>query len=84
MKMAVVMRKLARWHIWLGWLVGVPLILWTLSGLVMVARPIDEVHGDYLRIEAAQQPLALPGDGHLAQRASGEGIHDQWMDRAVF
>jgi len=63
MKIAVVMRKLTRWHIWLGWLVGVPLILWTLSGLVMVARPIDEVHGDYLRIEAAQQPLALPGEG---------------------
>lgn len=45
------MRKLARWHIWLGWLVGVPLLLWTASGLWMVARPIEEVRGTELRAE---------------------------------
>ena len=32
-------RSLFRFHVWLGWLVGVPLLLWTVSGLVMVARP---------------------------------------------
>ena len=43
------MRKtLRRWHVWLGWLVGVPMIFWTVSGLVMVARPIDEVRGTSL------------------------------------
>lgn len=47
------MRKLARWHIWLGWLVGVPLLLWTFTGLWMVARPIEEVRGTELRSEAA-------------------------------
>jgi PepSY-associated TM region len=36
---------LRRWHIWLGWLIGVPLLFWSLSGLVMVLRPIDEVRG---------------------------------------
>jgi hypothetical protein len=46
-----IMQRFARWHIWLGWLVGVPLLLWTLSGLVMVARPIDEVRGKHLRID---------------------------------
>jgi hypothetical protein len=45
----VLMRRLARWHIWLGWLAGVPLVLWTLSGLVMASRPIDEVRGEHLR-----------------------------------
>ena len=39
----ITMRRLARWHIWLGWLIGVPLLLWTFSGLWMVARPIEEV-----------------------------------------
>jgi hypothetical protein len=42
-------RHLHKWHIWLGWLVGVPLIMWTASGLFMVARPIEEVRGEHLR-----------------------------------
>lgn len=32
-----------RWHVWLGWIAGVPLLLWSLSGLVMAARPLAEV-----------------------------------------
>lgn len=44
-------KNLFRWHIWLGWLIGVPLILWTASGLFMVSRPIDEVRGAHLRVE---------------------------------
>jgi PepSY-associated TM region len=51
-----VTRKLARWHIWLGWLIAVPLILWTASGLWMVARPIEEVRGEALRREAQALP----------------------------
>lgn len=42
-------RTLHKWHVWLGWLIGVPLILWTASGLFMVARPIEEVRGEHLR-----------------------------------
>ena len=63
------MRKFARWHIWLGWLIGLPLIGWTLTGLVMVARPIEEVRGEHLRAKVEPQPLALPG----AQFGSVEG-----------
>lgn len=48
-------RLLYKWHIWLGWLVGVPLLIWTLSGLVMVAQPIESVRGEYLRAE----PIAV-------------------------
>jgi uncharacterized iron-regulated membrane protein len=42
------MLRFARWHIWLGWLVGVPILMWTVTGLVMVARPIEEVRGEDL------------------------------------
>ena len=55
-------RWLHKWHIWLGWLVGIPLILWTASGLFMVARPIEEVRGEHLRTKpmvlAALRPVA--------------------------
>lgn len=51
-------RSFIRWHIWLGWLIGVPLILWTASGLFMVSRPIEEVRGNHLRAEPAENMLA--------------------------
>lgn len=50
---------LRRVHLWLGWLVGVPILFWTGSGLFMVARPIEEVRGTDLRTPAP--PLALTG-----------------------
>ena len=49
-------RQLFRYHVWLGWLVGIPLLLWTVSGLVMVARPIDTVRGSDLRAELPPLP----------------------------
>lgn len=64
--MARPMRMFARWHVWLGWLAGVPLLFWTLSGLVMVARPIEEVRGEHLRRELA--PQALPAGSDIAIR----------------
>lgn len=36
---------LRRYHVWLGWLVGIPMLFWTVSGLVMVIKPIEEVRG---------------------------------------
>jgi len=53
-----IMQQLARWHIWLGWLIGVPILMWTISGLVMVVRPIEEVRGENLRAEAAPMATA--------------------------
>jgi len=46
------MQQFARWHIWLGWLVGFPILMWTVTGLFMVAFPIEDVRGTHLRAEA--------------------------------
>ena len=49
---------LRRWHIWLGWLIGVPMLLWTVSGVMMVIRPIEAVRGtDLLR---DPPPVTMP------------------------
>lgn len=62
--MARMMRKLAKWHIWLGWLVGVPIVMWTATGLFMVAKPIDEVRGNHLLKDAQEpQPLVIEDSG---------------------
>ncbi|QYJ06430.1 PepSY domain-containing protein [Qipengyuania flava] len=58
------MRLLARWHIWLAWLIGVPILMWTLTGLLMVAKPIEEVRGNHLRKDVAER--ALPADTQIA------------------
>ncbi|MDQ3245610.1 MAG: hypothetical protein M3Q52_01710 [Pseudomonadota bacterium] len=50
--------RLRRWHVWLGWVVAVPVMFWTVSGLVMVARPIEEVRGTHLLREAGSIRLA--------------------------
>ena len=55
------MRTLAKWHIWLGWLVGVPIVMWLATGLFMVSRPVEEVRGDHLRVATKPTPLVLPG-----------------------
>ncbi len=57
------MKLLGRLHIWIGWLVGIPLLIWTISGLVMVSRPIEEVRGNHLRAapqSVSAQAIALP------------------------
>ena len=57
------MLRFAKWHIWLGWLVGFPILMWTVTGLVMVAKPIEEVRGNHLRKDIA--PSALPADTRI-------------------
>ena len=57
----IAMRTLAKWHIWLGWLVGVPIVMWLGTGLLMVARPIEEVRGEHLRMKRPAAALLLPG-----------------------
>jgi uncharacterized iron-regulated membrane protein len=52
-------QRLRRWHIWLGWIVGLPLLAWTLSGLAMVVRPIETVRGESLIAEAPALPAGF-------------------------
>jgi len=55
--------RIVRWlHLWGGVIVGVQIILWVASGLVMVARPLDEVRGTTLRRDppALTMPAGLP------------------------
>lgn len=56
------MLRYARWHIWLGWLVGFPVLMWTVTGLFMVAKPIEEVRGNHLRIDSEPQALTLDSE----------------------
>jgi hypothetical protein len=58
------MQRFARWHIWLGWLIGLPILMWTVTGLVMTIRPIDEVRGEHLRKDVAE--VALPPDTEIS------------------
>lgn len=58
--MRLTRRRLMRWHLWLGWAVAVPLLLWTASGLFMTLRPIDEVRGTALRAELPSLPALAP------------------------
>lgn len=58
-----IMQKFAKWHIWLAWLAGVPILMWTLSGLVMTIQPIETVRGEDLRAQLppiATQDVVLP------------------------
>ena len=65
------MRLLAKWHIWLGWLVGVPIVMWLATGLFMVAKPIEEVRGNHLRIDAGEEsPLVIEGSELATQDAN--------------
>lgn len=80
--------KLLRVHIWLGWLVGVPLILWTLSGLVMVIKPIEDVRGATLRADPLPIPATLAAtpprfDGRTVQslELSMRGPRPVWLIR---
>jgi hypothetical protein len=51
--------RTVRWlHLWGGVIIGIQIILWVASGLVMVARPLDEVRGTALR--RAPVPLSMP------------------------
>lgn len=69
--------KLYKWHVWLGWLVGVPLILWTASGLVMVARPIEEVRGEHLRAA----PLMLSANAPVVPLLGGRRVQKLTLEQ---
>ena len=58
--MGAIRSRLRRWHVWLGWIVGLPVLFWVVSGLVMVAKPINEVRGEHLMREMPPVRLTEP------------------------
>jgi hypothetical protein len=72
-------RSLHKWHIWLGWLIGIPLILWTASGLFMVARPIEEVRGEHLR----SAPLMLTATAPVAPALGPRPVEKLTLEQRV-
>ena len=64
------MRRFAQWHIWLGWLIGVPIVMWVASGLFMVIKPIEQVRGEHLRTPQTQMPLVIEGSEIATQDAA--------------
>jgi hypothetical protein len=90
--MATARTRLRRWHLWLGWIVGLPILFWVVSGLVMVARPIEEVRGTALlrsalplRLSAApvSPPLAGVASLSLEQRAAGPRWVAEMLDDSI-
>jgi hypothetical protein len=69
--MGAMRSRLRRWHVWLGWLVGLPMLFWTVSGLVMVAKPIEEVRGEQL--VSKPKPIQITGP-LVAPRVEGRQI----------
>jgi uncharacterized iron-regulated membrane protein len=45
-------------HKWLGLLIGLQLVIWSISGFYMVVVDIDIIHGDHLVNQAGERPLA--------------------------
>ena len=58
--MAGLRSTLRRYHIWLGWLIGVPMLFWSVSGVLMVIKPIEEVRGAALLSDAPPLRTATP------------------------
>jgi len=58
--MAGLRSTLRRYHIWLGWLIGVPMLFWSVSGVLMVIKPIEEVRGAALLSDAPPVRTATP------------------------
>ena len=93
MAVRTVMQQLARWHVWLGWLVAIPLLLWLASGLFMTLRPIEEVRGTHLRIERPANPVrvrladglseALIREGRIADQRGRSVMIATYMDGSV-
>ncbi len=51
---------LRRVHIWLGWIAGIPLLFWAITGALMVAFPIDIVRGEHLLSPSRSIVLGAP------------------------
>lgn len=72
------MQRLARWHVWLGWAVTLPMLVWLVSGLVMAAKPMEEVRGEHLR----RAPAPVDATGIVAPKATVQIAKISLIDEA--
>ena len=84
--MGAVRSRLRRWHVWLGWIVGIPILLWVVTGVVMVWRPIEEVRGEHLveplppiRLTAPPVPPRVEGAPLAALSLEQRGAGPRWI-----
>lgn len=78
-----------RFHKWLALLVGVQVLLWTLTGFYMVVVHIDTIHGDHLVRAPATRPFDLaqltPPSRILAAHPDASELRLQrYFDRPVW
>jgi uncharacterized iron-regulated membrane protein len=74
---------LRKYHIWLGWVIGLPMLAWTVSGLIMVIRPIEHVRGEHLLGEApVLQSEAVPVPPQIGPRPVASLLLEQRADGA--
>lgn len=59
---------LRRVHIWLGWLVGVPILLWTVSGTFMAFTPIETIRGEALLRDLPALPSGVVAPPQMGPR----------------
>lgn len=79
MRSHVIARKT---HKWFGLLLGIQVVLWSLSGLYMTVVHIDTIHGDHLVREhqpAGADAMALMDPLALASSAGGQDIRLTWF-----
>ena len=58
-------------HRWLGLVIGIQFVLWTVGGLYFSWTDLDEIHGDHLR---SPQPHVVTTDGLVSPSAAIEAI----------
>ena len=58
-------RTLAHWHISLGWLLGVPILVSLANGLFVTARPLPQMRSEHLLMKALFGCVLLPSRGVL-------------------
>jgi uncharacterized iron-regulated membrane protein len=76
---------LRKYHIWLGWVIGLPMLAWTVSGLVMVIQPIEKVRGEHLLAEPpVLSPSVPPVPPQIGPRPVASLVLEQRSDGPVW
>lgn len=70
-----IFRLMGQVHLWLGMAVGTQVMLWLVSGFVMVLWPIETVRGEHLRTDEPATAIDWAGDAVPWARSSRHRPH---------